>query len=196
MICFSVESDGGPLFTLLGVFLLGGISFCCVVLPFLAITIAGIVLLISIPRTKKKNAKIATENHTRIKEQNEATNESLTQQINQIADEFIEYWNSNLHLLDFLPEDYRTAHAVCFMLKAVKNFRADSLKEAINLYDQELKHLEAMAAAERQRIQNEELLYTMELLNLNMETMNSNQERTNRKLDDISFMQTMQMFDD
>ena len=196
VVTFTIEVSGGPIIDILGRLLVAAVFFIPFVAPFLAVTIAGIILLLSVLVSTKKHKKKAPAVYEQIKAKNEAENKILEERINQIADEFIEYWNSSLHLLDFLPEDYRTAHAVCFMLKAVKNLRADTLKEAINLYDQELKHLEAMAAAERQRIQNEELLYTMELLNLNMETMNSNQERTNRKLDDISFMQSMQMFDD
>ena len=181
---------------LLSSIFLAAFLFVLMVLPFLILSITGIILLISNPISKKRYTKKAIENHKRIKEQKEAENTQLTHKINQIADEAVSHWNNNVRLLDFLPEDYCNVHAVGFMLKAVKNLRADTLKEAINLYDQELKHLETMAAAERQRLQNEELLYTMELLNLNMETMNANQERANRKLDDISFMQTMQIFDD
>ena len=164
--------------------------------PCLIFIVVGIVLLVIGNIKKKKATKKARETYIQLKAENEFANEEMTNRINQIADDFVEYWNRNVDLLSFLPDDYRTLHAVGFMLKAVKNLRADTLKEAINLYDQELKHLETMAAAERQRLQNEELLYTMELLNLNMETMNANQERANRKLDDISFMQTMQIFDD
>ncbi|MBQ1233411.1 MAG: hypothetical protein IIX86_07760, partial [Clostridia bacterium] len=63
--------------------------------------------------------------------------------------------------------------AVGFMLEAVQNLRADTLKEAINLYEQELKHMAAMEAAEMQRIQSEDMLYAMQLAQSTLDANNA-----------------------
>ena len=44
----------------------------------------------------------------------------------------------NFHLVEFLPMQYRNLQAVSFMLVAVSNGRADSLKEVYNLYEEQL----------------------------------------------------------
>jgi hypothetical protein len=46
-----------------------------------------------------------------------------------------EAWQSNQRYLTFLPSRYHTSIATSFMLSAIKNYRADTLKEAINLYE-------------------------------------------------------------
>lgn len=147
-------------------------------------SIIGFCLLISIPISKKKHTKKYTAVYQQIKEQNEISNAKMQQRIEQIKQEIGQYLVENQQYLNFLPEDYQNIHAVGFMIKAVHNLRADTLKEAINLYDLELKHLEAMEAAERQRLQNESLRYTMEL-------MNANQERGNRILTGIHAVQVI-----
>ena len=72
------------------------------------------------------------------------------------------------------------------MLEAVQNLRADTLKEAINLYEQELKHMAAMEVAELQRAQNENLMYLLE-------QAKSDIEANNEVLQDIRFMQFLNM---
>ncbi|MBQ5794097.1 MAG: hypothetical protein IIW17_08775, partial [Clostridia bacterium] len=90
------------------------------------------------------------------------------------------------HYLEFLPTSYRNVMAVGFMLEAVQNLRADTLKEAINLYEQELKHMAAMEVAELQRAQNENLMYLLE-------QAKSDIEANNEVLQDIRFMQFLNM---
>jgi hypothetical protein len=53
--------------------------------------------------------------------------------------------------LSFLPEVYRNFSAVSFMRQAVQNLRADTLKEAINLYEAELYRVQLDAQRERDR---------------------------------------------
>lgn len=159
----------------------------------LIVDAVGISLIISIPVSKKQHTKKATAKYEKLKVDFEEKNKILEDEINRLKEELDAFLGENGKYIEFLPVDYQTVHAVCFMLKSVKNLRADTLKEAINLYDQELKHLEAMAAAERQRLQNENMLYAMELLNMNMEHMNEKQARTNQILRSIDTIQTINM---
>ncbi len=91
--------------------------------------------------------------------------------------------------LKFLPENYRYLRAVVFMGKAIENLRADSLKEAINLYEAHVSDLEtkfAMQAAAR--MQQEQLASINEL----MQQMNDSQERI---ADDVNQMKLMQLYE-
>lgn len=158
----------------------------------IAVIAAGVVLLsIILPKSIKKHQNKYRQEYDKIKEDSEKKNTELNAAITELKENAVEFLEKNSHRIEFLPVDYQTADAAGFMLQAVKNLRADSLKEAINLYAEELKHRERMAAAERQRIQNEEMMYAMQMLNMNMENMTSSQERTNRTLNDINFIQTM-----
>ena len=46
--------------------------------------------------------------------------------------------------LSFLPKKYQTVHAIAFLIDVVENMRADTLKEALNLYEQRLAELERL----------------------------------------------------
>ena len=41
---------------------------------------------------------------------------------------------------DFLPQKYKTIYIISFLIMAVQNQRAETLKEAINLYEEECRH--------------------------------------------------------
>ena len=167
---------------------ISGIILSIISLVIISIGITILVVTIVWFLMRKKRAK---HKYKRIKADNEKMNSEITEVIEKLKEDAISYLEGNIYKIEFLPVDYQTADAAGFMLQAVKNLRADSLKEAINLYAEELKHRESMAAAERQRIQNEEMMYAMQMLNMNMENMTSSQERTNRTLNDINFIQTM-----
>jgi hypothetical protein len=49
----------------------------------------------------------------------------------------VQYWKEHSECLLFLPEKYRADVCVEVMLDFVINKRADSLKEALNLYEEE-----------------------------------------------------------
>lgn len=85
-------------------------------------------------------------------------------------------WEKNQFYLEFLPIRYRTEIATSFMLSAVKNSRADTLKEAINLYENTIaqwklekilsdavqmqrKHFEYMTTAAQEIAQNQQILH-------------------------------------
>ena len=55
--------------------------------------------------------------------------------VENLVNEFVA---ENLHLIEFIPMQYRHMQAVSYMFYAVANKRADTLKEAINLYEEQL----------------------------------------------------------
>ena len=60
------------------------------------------------------------------------------QEIKEIKDETEKYGVAYRHLLDFLPAKYRNFQATSYMLMAVTDQRAETLKEAMNLYEEQL----------------------------------------------------------
>ena len=135
---------------------------------FLPLTIAFLMFKSSgvFGKRKRKRALLKHEElEAEVKEQNDA----LTEELRMLKQAWDSYANENWRYVEFLPEDYQHTHAVGYMLKAVKNQRADSLKEAINLYYQEF---ESMTAIEQQRMMNEDLLYVLEEMNESIERNN------------------------
>ena len=64
------------------------------------------------------------------------------------------------HVLDFLPDMYRSQLAVVFMEQAVRAGRADTLKEAINIYEEQL-HRWTLEAQGRQLLRQKEMQTAM-----------------------------------
>lgn len=77
---------------------------------------------------KKKVEQYKSANFPRIKAQ-----------LNQAQTDLVTLANSEeVHILqETIPEDYATLDAISFFLTAYKNLRVDTLKEAINLYEEE-----------------------------------------------------------
>lgn len=65
-----------------------------------------------------------------------------------------DFWRKNSHLLDFMPECYRSNLAVAFMERVIKTGRADNLKEAINLFEEQLHRWTLEGQAQRMVEQN------------------------------------------
>lgn len=157
---------------------------CCAVSTLLLLV--ALALMISAKISRKKFIKRATSEHEEFKAQMEKEIAELNEQIETIHSDLNKYMNAKQHYLEFLPTSYRNVMAVGFMLEAVQNLRADTLKEAINLYEQELKHMAAMEVAELQRAQNENLMYILEQTKLGIDA-------NNEVLQDIRFMQFLNM---
>ena len=93
----------------------------------------------------------------------------------------------NYHLVEFMPPEYRDLQPMSYMLLAVVNGRADTLKEAINLYETQLHrwHLESLA---------ERSVEAQEYLNRAMDELNARQAETNAHLAAIEYMKYVEYF--
>ena len=103
-------------------------------------------------KVNKFNESIAESNEI-ISEQISIVNREM-QEIRQLADEEL-YW---------YPRNYCYSDAVNYFINVVSNYRADSLKEAINLYVEELRH--------RQMMQNQQELVRQQKINNVLSTAN------------------------
>ena len=66
------------------------------------------------------------------------TCEKIRAQIDALRQEQRDYVSRNFDMIRFIPEAYRDRVAIPFMEQVVRNGRADTLKEAINLYEEQL----------------------------------------------------------
>lgn len=80
--------------------------------------------------------------------------------IDQLMEERHVFEKRNIGVLDFLPDIYRTQLAAAFMERAVRTGRADTLKEAMNLYEEQM-HRWTLEEQGRQLLQQKELQTAM-----------------------------------
>lgn len=150
-----LTADIIPFYILYGINVLSRIALF-VFLPFLFISIpisAPISAMIYWRSYKKKHADKATQYW---KEVATPAIQKIRQQIREIEDERDRFLNEYAYVLDFLPEDYRDVMAVGYMEECIRNLRADTLKEAINLYEEQ-KHRWTLENLSQQMLAETEL---------------------------------------
>lgn len=69
---------------------------------------------------------------------NQAQNKTDIEEISNLEEKLAELQAEGADSMEILPETYRNAEAACYMLLAVKDGRADSMKEVMNLYEEQL----------------------------------------------------------
>ena len=158
---------------------------------FVAIGVVGIILTTGARKKRVVLRNKYIEECEQLKANLFPKMDEIVRSINSISEYLAKYTEDNAHFLSFLPYPYHNLHAVGFMLQALERLRADNLTDVINLYEQELHHLEQMRVlnqnAEMQRIHAENMEYAMQ-------AMQRNQERINANLRGIQTMQIMDMF--
>lgn len=121
--------------------------------PAILLLIFGVRGLLSIKNRKKRHEaeykKIWEEEYKPKLEKEQACLETVKADMQRIYKEYGD-------MLTFLPKKYQNLQATSFMLMAVKDGRADTLKEAYNLYEEQLHRWKledaAYQAAEIQRM--------------------------------------------
>ena len=161
---------------------------------FSAMIFVGIIMISSAKKLKKASIEENVEICDKIyKETCEPNIAAANSEIQKITNSMETFMREHKNLLDFLPEKYHTIMAISFMLESVKNLRADTLKEVINLYEQELHLLEQERILQNnvrmQQLQNQRMIYAMEQIKSNQEIIESN-------ILDIKALQIVDMFRD
>ena len=125
---------------------------------------------------RKKNAQVAVNNAAinRHNIETRARYDAVTERIQQLIDEMFNRTSA------WYPQSYYSLNAVNFFINVVENFRADSVKEMVNL-------LEATREQENmKRVQDE--------INRNLQQQTLNQEKINRQLQYANVMNIVSMF--
>lgn len=168
----------------------GASSFIAVFFIFLPFWIIGIVLIITGKILRKKYKIKATKEYEAESQKFADSSRTIKEKAKRISDDLTEFNAEYSCFLEFLPSKYHTSSAVAFMLEAIYNLRVETLKEAINLYEEELHRLKLEKIlddnARMQQLQTERMLYAMDQIN-------ANQERINSNLKDIKIMQFADM---
>ena len=162
-----------------------------ILLSFYMLTTLGVILVISARKLLKKhraNDMILIE---QLRQEDEVKNKADEATIAQLEADAVTLQKAANELLAFLPDTYRNTEAACYMLLAVKDGRADTLKEAMNLYEEQLHrwNMEKLAAnsARMQQIH-------MESMQSAMREISDNQEQIQGQLSAIAGMQAMEMW--
>lgn len=115
----------------------------------------------------KENEYIAQRNAP-INEMIAQVNQDM-QNIRQIADEHL-YW---------YPRNYCYSEAVNYFIEVIANFRADTLKEAVNLYVEELRHRQILDT-QQQLVHQQKISNVLSTANLfvNLSTLNAVNQNT------------------
>ena len=160
---------------------------------FVAIGVVGIILTSAARKKRVVLRNKYIEECEQLKANLFPKMDEIVRTINSISEYLAKYTEDNAHFLSFLPYPYHNLHAVGFMLQALERLRADNLTDVINLYEQELHHLEQMRVlnqnAEMQRIHNENMRYAME-------SVQRNQARINSNLQNIQMLQIIDILND
>jgi len=152
-----------------------------VFLPVSAVFLVIFLSLFIISKIRlKKTAIDFKERRDHLDASIEEEKESILE-ITKAAEKFAE---ENRYLLDVIPQQYRNLQATSYILVAVKNGRADTLKEAINLYEEQL-HRWRLESAARQSAEAQEYLARA------VEELSAQQEETNERLRYIQYAQLM-----
>lgn len=153
--------------------------------------IIGLFMLIGFPILNNKRCKNATKKYQQEAEdfwyrEGGYISAEDEKNYNKAQRELETFQKSNCHVLDFLPHRYRNYTATLFLANAVANCRADTLKEAINLYEQQLHQWEM------ERI-NQEIVYQNTQIQERLAGIYEQQADTNRKLRNIEALEFYQV---
>ena len=96
--------------------------------------------------------------------------------------------DENVHYLEVLPYNYRNAQAATYLFLAIDSGRADNMKEAYNLYEEQL-HRWKMEEIAQQSAEAQEYAA------MAMAKLNDQQAEANAHLQAIEFIQYMQYLD-
>ena len=151
-------------------------------------------LLVSLAHDSLKKHRIHNEKlMEQLRQEDDVKNKADEAAIAQLEADAVTLQKAAKELLAFLPDTYRNAEAACYMLLAVKDGRADTLKEAMNLYEEQLHRwkMEKLAAnsARMQQIH-------MEAMQSAMQEITNNQQQIQGQLSTVTALQMADMLKD
>lgn len=169
----------------------GSTILLCISFMFFSIFLIGAIMLLSARKMRLKHIKDAEKEYKEVQSRLLSENKKIKVKKEELAVEFQKNWKLASECYDFLPSKYQELSPVLFMLDAVKTLRADTLKEAINLWEAELKWI----AEQQQKRQYEEIRRRQNAqMMAALSSIESNQEQLNSNLKDIKVMQYIDYF--
>lgn len=140
---------------------------------------------------RAKNKKIEKQNKKYWEEKYLPTVNNNYDAMTNLGIERDNFANSTQYLLDFVPMEYRDDLAIAYMELVVKTGRAETLKEAMNLYEEQL-HRWRLEKQGQQLLEQEAIRTAM--MNERLEEINSNQRRIASSLQNIENLEFYNTF--
>lgn len=180
---FFVFAFSGVLFSALQVDILGLFTF------LLAPVLAIIAIIMNNKRVKQKRKRSEKEANTFWMQTGSPAVLSNQDTIKKIEKELYAFCAANESVMDIIPPNYREDfNAISYMANAVLNGRAESVKEAVNLYVEQL-HRWEMEAGLQQISQQQGLIASR------LSELNEQQRITNSKLSNIETLTFLDYID-
>lgn len=164
--------------------ILGVILAALLIAPFFASKI-------SYQNEQKQNRKFQQEAVDYWQNTGGPAEQSNRQTVQKITSEKNVFVSDNKALIDVLPPDYQTVSACGFILTSLINGRADSVKEAINLYEETLHRIRLEHATQEVASAISQMQYDVMR---QMDSINTNIDRTNSRLQNIENLEFYQTF--
>ena len=145
------------------------------VVNFIVSAIIGAILYKVIAKTADKSRSQINAAIDQSNQQVEANNQALAQSIEQTKQEIFavqQQWASQV--APWYPMDYDSIEAVDFFLAAVRNHRATTVQEMVNLYETEM-HQRRMEAGQQQILNQQRIGNMLQIDNLFMQGQILNQ---------------------
>ncbi len=146
------------------------------------ILVLAAVIAIDVFLIAMKNKKISASNQNAAvnNEQVQAKRKVLHDQYNALQRELLN------HAPDWFPPDYYSVEAVDFFLHAIRNGRADSVKEMVNLFESSNQHKEMVAYQKEQTKRLNQLINGQQAIQEQLRFANMMHVENFIKLDDIA----------
>ncbi len=164
--------------------------FCSIIMIFLGIEIPVAIVLYRKTVCKKKNDKLQAEAQKYYDEVFMPIAEQDVEKYNEIIDARDKYIAYYKPLLSIIPSDYLKYRAVTFFEEVVRTGRADTLKEAMNLYEEQVHRWNLEAQGERMIQQQHYDNLMMQIQLCDIEIAQSKNAATLRSIESMEFYNT------
>lgn len=147
----------------------------------MGVTILIVVVLLDVVLIMRKNKTISEANQSAT-----ANNEQVRAIRKQLYDQYLALQRDlQSHAPDWFPPDYYNIEAVNFFIHAIRNGRADSVKEMVNLFESSNQHKEMVAYQQQQTQQLNQLVVGQQAIQGQLRFANMMQVLNFIKLDSI-----------
>ena len=138
-------------------------------------------------QNKERYEKLAAETERYRVETTDPEVEECNRQIEELSQRVAIVLPHRAAVLSFLPRAYHDLLAVSYMLETVTNGRAETLKEALNAYEEQLRHWELMEEVRQQNMHAQYLEQTLDTLYANQARINENLGSISSDLRDLNY---------
>ncbi len=154
-----------------------------IIISVFAVIIVPIIVAFT---AKRKNRKMQLEAENFWRSVGSTTVANNNNAIKQLRNEYEVFADKYVYTFNFLPSQYHDMNTIAYMYNIAASGRADTLKEVINIYEDDMRWLQL----------RNQLEYQQACINHNMQNIYNQQVKTNRILNEIEFFQICHYLDE